>query len=200
MRICGVRICESPDGSLIRNPGPEIAESSYLNNRVAIKVKKEHLEQIRLHGEQTYPRECCGFLLGTLESGTNILQEVYPADNEWSESINDSDTLEEGTPAGLQSEEVKRRESKKNRYWITPEQYRRADAYARNRKLGIIGYYHSHPDHPAAPSGYDLDHSCWPTESYIIVAVDDGKGAALNSFTKPDYDRFEREEILVEES
>ncbi|HVG20527.1 MAG TPA: M67 family metallopeptidase [Blastocatellia bacterium] len=172
---------------------------------MAIKVKKEHLEQIRSHGEQTYPRECCGFLLGSREAGAredgiNILQEVYPADNEWNDSINGGDTLEEATPAGLQSEEVKRRESQKNRYWITPEQYRRADRYARERKLGIIGYYHSHPDHPAAPSGYDLDHSCWPTESYIIVAVDKGKAAALNSFTKPDYAKFEQEEIFVEES
>jgi proteasome lid subunit RPN8/RPN11 len=187
-------------------PGPRMAA---LNNRLAIKVKKEHLEQIRSHGEQTYPRECCGFLLGTHEAaspdvgarggGINILQEVYPADNEWSDSINKGDTLEEATPAGLQSEEVKRRESQKNRYWITPEQYRRADRYARGRKLGIIGYYHSHPDHPAAPSGYDLDHSCWPTESYIIVAVDGGKAGALNSFTKPDYGRFEQEEVVVEE-
>jgi proteasome lid subunit RPN8/RPN11 len=172
---------------------------------VAIKVKKEHLEQIRLHGEQTYPRECCGFLLGTREivaeeNGINILQEVYPADNEWSDLINKSEALEEETPAGLQSEEVKQRESRKNRYWITPEQYRRADQYARQRKLGIIGYYHSHPDHPAAPSGYDLDHSCWPTESYIIVAIDNGKAAALNSFTKPDYSKFEQEDVLVVES
>jgi len=167
---------------------------------LAIKVKREHLEQIRLHGEQTYPQECCGFLLGRHENGTNILEEVYPADNEWSDAINKGQTLEQRTPAAGQSDEVKQRESQKNRYWITPEQYRRADAHARERKLGIIGYYHSHPDHPAAPSGYDLDHSCWPTESYIIVAVERGTSAALNSFTKPDYDKFEQEAVLVEES
>jgi proteasome lid subunit RPN8/RPN11 len=81
---------------------------------------------------------------------------------------------------------------------ITPQQYKRADDYARSRGLGVIGYYHSHPDHPAAPSGYDLDHSCWPGESYIIVAVERGKSAALNSFTKPDYTSFEQEEILID--
>ena len=167
---------------------------------MAIKVKNKHLEQIRLHGEQTYPHECCGFLLGTHENGMNILQEVYPAHNEWSDAINKGETLEEGTPAAGQSDEIKQRESQKNRYWITPEQYRRADRHARECKLGVIGYYHSHPDHPAAPSGYDLDHSCWPTESYIIVAVEHGKAAALNSFTKPDYSKFEQEEVLVEES
>ena len=141
---------------------------------MAIKVKSEHLEQIRKHGEQTYPHECCGFLLGKREGETNVLAEVHAAENE-------------------------RQESRETRYLITPQQYKRADDYARSRGLGVIGYYHSHPDHPAAPSGYDLDHSCWPGESYIIVAVEHGKSAALNSFTKPDYTRFEQEEILVED-
>ena len=141
---------------------------------MSIKVKQEHLEQIRNHGQQAYPYECCGFLLGKREGNTNVLSEVYAAENE-------------------------RQESRETRYLITPQQYRRSDDYARSRGLGIIGYYHSHPDHPAAPSGYDLDHSCWPGESYIIVAVERGKAAALNSFTKPDYSRFEQEEILIEE-
>lgn len=141
---------------------------------MAIKVNSEHLDQIRKHGEKTYPHECCGFLLGTREGETNVLAEVHAAENE-------------------------RQESRETRYLITPEQYKRADEYARGRGLGVIGYYHSHPDHPAAPSGYDLDHSCWPGESYIIVAVEQGKSAALNSFTKPDYTRFEQEEVLIEE-
>lgn len=140
---------------------------------MAIKVNSQHLDQIRKHGEETYPHECCGFLLGTSEGGTNVLAEVLPAENE-------------------------RQESRETRYLITPEQYKRADDYARSRGLGMIGYYHSHPDHPAAPSGYDLDHSCWPGESYVIVAIEQGKSAALNSFTKPDYASFEQEEILIE--
>jgi proteasome lid subunit RPN8/RPN11 len=140
---------------------------------MAVRVKREHLERIKSHGEQTYPHECCGFLLGQREGDVNVLDEVFAAENE-------------------------RRESKETRYLITPEQYKRADDYARGRGLGIIGYYHSHPDHPAAPSGYDLDHSCWPGESYIIVAVEHGKAADLNSFTKPDYTRFEQEEIVIE--
>ena len=141
---------------------------------MAIKVNTQHLDQIRKHGEQTYPHECCGFLLGQREGSTNCVREVYQGENE-------------------------RQESRHNRYLITPEQSKRADEYARSRKLGVIGYYHSHPDHPAAPSGYDLDHSCWPGESYIIVSIEKGKAAALNSFTKPDYTQFEQEEILVED-
>ena len=140
---------------------------------MAIRVNSNHLDEIRKHGETTYPHECCGFLLGSREGDTNILAEVHAALNE-------------------------RTESRETRYLITPQQYKRADDYARSRGLGVIGYYHSHPDHPAAPSGYDLDHSCWPGESYIIVAVEQGKSAALNSFTKPDYERFEQEEIVIE--
>jgi proteasome lid subunit RPN8/RPN11 len=141
---------------------------------VAIRLKQEHLDQIRKHGERTYPYECCGFLLGVRDGETNLLSETLPAENE-------------------------RQESRETRYLITPQQYKRADDYARTRGLGIIGYYHSHPDHPAAPSGYDLDHSCWPGESYMIVAIEKGKSAALNSFTKPDYTSFEQEEIRIED-
>jgi proteasome lid subunit RPN8/RPN11 len=140
---------------------------------MAIRVKQPHLDKIRKHGEETYPHECCGFLFGKNEDGVNVLAEVYPAKNE-------------------------REDSRHNRYLITPDQYRSADSRARELGLGIIGYYHSHPDHPAEPSGFDLDHSCWPGESYIIVSVEGGKSAALNSFTKPDYSRFEQEEIVVE--
>jgi proteasome lid subunit RPN8/RPN11 len=140
---------------------------------VAIRVNSNHLDEIKKHGEATYPHECCGFLLGKREGDTNVLGEVHAAENE-------------------------RTESRETRYLITPEQYKRADDYARSRGLGVIGYYHSHPDHPAAPSAYDLDHSCWPGESYIIVAIEQGKSAALNSFTKPDYTRFEQEEILID--
>jgi proteasome lid subunit RPN8/RPN11 len=158
---------------------------------MAIRVKREHVESINKHGEQEYPRECCGFLLGVNTDGVNILGEIYPAQNVWEK---ESHYLAAG-----ESGEVKKQESQLNRYLITPDQYRQADTYARERSWGIIGYYHSHPDHPAAPSGYDLDHSCWPGESYIIVSIQQGKAAALNSFTKPDYTEFEQEEVLIEE-
>lgn len=144
-----------------------------------IRVKREHLEAIRRHGEETYPEECCGFLIGDKDGDTNVLRIVHRAANEWAK--------EDG------------RESKANRYLITPQQAMRAEKLAREHKLGVIGYYHSHPDHPAEPSGFDLDHSCWPTDSYIIVAVERGKAAALNSFTKPDYESFEPEEIVLED-
>jgi proteasome lid subunit RPN8/RPN11 len=155
---------------------------------LTIKVKKRHLEAIGRHGEEAYPHECCGFLLGKSEEGVNSLEEVYRAFNEW------PDSSDEGPVA-----EGARRESLANRYLITPEQYKAADRFARARNLGIIGYYHSHPDHPAAPSGFDLDHSCWPGESYMIVSVRNGKASDLNSFTKPDYTEFHQEEVVIED-
>lgn len=158
---------------------------------MAIRVKREHLEKIGQHGEQEYPRECCGFLLGVSTDGLNVLSEIYPTKNVWEKESHYLGSDDAATK--------KKQESQLNRYLITPDQYREADAYARERGLGIIGYYHSHPDHPAAPSGYDLDHSCWPGESYIIVSIQQGKAADLNSFTKPDYTEFEQEEILAEE-
>ena len=148
---------------------------------MAIRMNKALLDSIKRHGEETYPKECCGFLLGTVEDGINQLRIALPARNEWQDS----------DPAS--------RESQRNRYLITPEQWKTADDHARGHNIGIIGYYHSHPDHPAAPSGYDLDHSCWPGESYIIVSIEHGKAGAINSYTKPDYTKFEKEEILLDD-
>ena len=163
---------------------------------MAIRVKPEHLDRIRKHGEQTYPYECCGFLLGAFESDVNVLVEVHPAANEWDESIRRVETLGEDVPAAHR--DYRKQESHANRYWITPAQYKLADEYASDNGLQIIGYYHSHPDHPAEPSGYDFDHSCFANQSYVIVSIEDGKAAALNSFTKPDYTKFEQEEILID--
>jgi proteasome lid subunit RPN8/RPN11 len=151
------------------------------------------LEAIERHGEATYPHECCGFLIGTSEEGLNILHQILPAENEWPNQPGPGSTAQ---PAG---DLPAKTESQRNRYLITPEQWKRADAHARSAGLAIIGYYHSHPDHPAAPSGFDLDHSCWPGESYIIVSIQEGRAADINSFAKPDYQQFEKEPLLVEE-
>jgi proteasome lid subunit RPN8/RPN11 len=153
---------------------------------MAIRLKTQQLEQIKRHGEETYPHECCGFLLGTNKDGVNTLHDLFKAENEWQDG--DMPELPDG-----------RRESRANRYLITPQQWKRAEDHARQLGVGIIGYYHSHPDHPAQPSRFDLDHSCWPTESYIIVSIQNGRATVLNSFTKPDYTQFEPEEVLIED-
>src|SRR5215813_1372387 len=88
---------------------------------MAIKVKPEHLEAISKHGEETYPYECCGFLIGEKDGEMNILRMVYRAENEWTKTTE--------------------RESQANRYLITPEQSRRAVILAREHYLGIIDFY-----------------------------------------------------------
>ena len=153
---------------------------------MAIRINKETFEAVKRHGEETYPNECCGFLIGTVEEGVNVLTELYRAENEWPDEPRSD-------------QEAGKVVSRRNRYLITPEQWRKADSFARGLGQGIIGYYHSHPDHSAVPSGFDLDHSCWPGESYIIVAVAKGKAEAVNSYTKPDYSKFEQEEIILDE-
>ncbi|HST20982.1 MAG TPA: Mov34/MPN/PAD-1 family protein, partial [Blastocatellia bacterium] len=107
---------------------------------MAVKVNKEQIAKINQHGEQTYPHECCGFLLGTFENGVNVLREVYPADNEWNASINQTETLGEAVPAANHHyATTANRESHANRYWITADQYKRADAYADKNGFQIIG-------------------------------------------------------------
>jgi proteasome lid subunit RPN8/RPN11 len=96
---------------------------------------------IRCHGEETYPHECCGALVG--------------AGNRVTATVALPNTTEEGP---------------RRRFMVRPSDYRVAEQKATELGGDLLGFYHSHPDHPARPSQYDLDHA-WPTFAYIIVAV-----------------------------
>src|SRR5262249_48726817 len=98
----------------------------------------------RAHGQQTYPHECCGALLGRDDHVTDLV--ALP------------NTTEEGP---------------RRRFLVRPSDYQQAERRATELGLDLLGFYHSHPDHPARPSQYDLDHA-WPTFAYIIVAVAQG--------------------------
>src|SRR5262249_10528920 len=108
---------------------------------------------IRRHAVEAYPDECCGALLGST-AGTG----------------------REALPLGKSSDEERRR-----RFVVTPEDYRQAEARADTLGVELIGFYHSHPDHPAAPSQFDLDHA-WPNLSYAIVSVRAGRDEDLRSW------------------
>jgi len=99
---------------------------------------------IRAHGQQTYPHECCGALVGR------------------------GDAVSATVPLANTTEEGPRR-----RFLVRPSDYREAEKQASALGGELLGFYHSHPDHPARPSQYDLDHA-WPTFAYIIVAVAEG--------------------------
>ncbi|QUW01522.1 M67 family metallopeptidase [Chloracidobacterium sp. MS 40/45] len=133
----------------------------------------EHEAAIRAHGEADYPYECCGLLLGTFAAdGRKTTAEVMPISNAREES------------------------AKRNRFLITPQELMRGERYARSRQLDIIGFYHSHPDHPAVPSGYDLDHAL-PVYSYVIVAVAQGRAGDVQSWElEADRSRFNPESIV----
>ena len=119
-------------------------------------------EAIRRHGEETYPHECCGALVGRGDAVTDTV--ALP------------NTTEEGP---------------RRRFLVRPSDYRLAEQRATELGGELLGFYHSHPDHPAKPSQYDLDHA-WPTFAYVIVAVAAGVSQAMTVwFLKDDRSIFE---------
>ena len=137
-----------------------------------IELSEQNLSEIRAHGKRDYPHECCGLLLGWFgENGAKLCLEVYPISN------------------------AREEEAKRNRFLIRPEELIRGEKHAAARRLDIVGFYHSHPDHPAVPSGYDLEHA-WPVYSYVVVAVRAGQAEDLRSWEmQPDRSRFDEERI-----
>ena len=135
-------------------------------------LSQHQAEHIRRHGESDYPYECCGLLVGHFAGdGRKIVAEAFPISNAREEA------------------------AKRNRFLIRPEELMRGERHARERKLDVVGFYHSHPDHPAVPSGFDLEHA-WPTYSYIIVSVREGRAGDLRSWEmEADRSRFNEEEI-----
>lgn len=133
---------------------------------------EQHAE-LAAHGERDYPHECCGLLLGRFENNEEkVCAELFPISNAREEA------------------------AKRNRFLIRPEELLRGEQYAAAKELEVVGFYHSHPDHPAVPSAYDLEHA-WPVYSYIVVAVQSGRAEDLRSWEmQADRTRFSEEEIL----
>jgi len=125
-------------------------------------------EAIRAHGIETYPNECCGALIGR----EGVVTATYALPN----------TTEEGP---------------RRRFLVRPSDYQEAEKRATAAGGDLLGFYHSHPDHPARPSQYDLDHA-WPFFSYIIVSVRDGVSEAMTSWRlRDDRSVFDPEELHV---
>ena len=121
---------------------------------------------IRAHGRTAFPHECCGALLGR----DGVVHEAFALPN----------TTEEGP---------------RRRFLVRPDDYRAAERRARETGLELLGFYHSHPDHPARPSQYDLDHA-WPSFSYVIVSVMAGEDKVMSSWRlKDDRTAFEEEAL-----
>ena len=136
-----------------------------------IDIKKNHIEQIKEHAQKDYPYECCGILLGKFENGEKTVTQVLEILNE------------------------KEDENKHNRYLIPSSKILETELYAIKNGLDIVGFYHSHPDHSAIPSAYDVEHAL-PVYSYLIVSVYDAKAVDFTiSVLTPDRAKFEKELI-----
>jgi proteasome lid subunit RPN8/RPN11 len=142
-----------------------------------IKVETLLLEDIKRHAEREYPSECCGLLIGRIEDDgrTRAVVETYPVANSWEEG----DRLH-------------------RRMLIRPQDYMNAERRFSQEGLGVVGNYHSHPDHPAVPSEFDLKNLApWATMSYVVVSVNGGRAVELRSWElEADRSRFNEEQIL----
>ena len=123
-----------------------------------LKIARDDYDTIRRHGEETYPHECCGVLLGRSDDhGTRVVTSTARCGNT-------------------------RTDSPHNRYHIDPRELVRIQREGRERGEDIIGFYHSHPDHPARWSSTDLAEAHWIGCSYVITSVEKGRAVVTNSF------------------
>lgn len=135
---------------------------------MTLRVHGLHLEQIREEAQRAYPAECCGVLAGRFDGAKEVVRLVPMAN---------------------------RRPDDPHRYLISPDDLRRTTVELSRSSLEVLGFYHSHPDHPAAPSAYDVDHA-WPWYSYIIVSVNQGRAGEIASWELEDDIRAMRPELL----
>jgi len=145
-----------------------------------LNISYDLAERIGQHGAETFPHECCGALLGRDSAfeenagtdGSREVLELVPLVN-------------------------RRDDSPRNRFAVTAEDVLDAEKAARQQGLDVVGWYHSHPDHPARPSQFDREHA-WPWYSYIIVSVMDGKPAEMTSWRlNDDRQAYTQEQIDI---
>jgi proteasome lid subunit RPN8/RPN11 len=125
---------------------------------MALIISRPFFEQLRRYGEETYPHECCGVLVGEFDdAGNKTVKTVVSCGNT-------------------------RTDSPHNRYHISPAELVRIQRESRAAGYDIIGFYHSHPDHPAQWSSTDLAEAHWTGCSYVITSVEKGRAVLTNSF------------------
>ncbi len=138
-----------------------------------LKLKPTDYAALRQHGEETYPHECCGVLLGRFEDdGSRDVTSIERCGNT-------------------------RTDSPRNRYHIDPKELIRIQREGRKRGEDIVGFYHSHPDHPAQWSSTDFEEAHWIGCSYVITSVEKGEAAITNSFALVGSDEADKK--LVDE-
>lgn len=149
-------------------------------NAAQLKISAELADKIRSHGAETYPHECCGALLGrdTDVEDRHLYREIH----------------------ALHPLINRRDDSPRNRFSVTSQDVLDAEKAASSQGLEVVGWYHSHPDHPAKPSQYDREHA-WPWYSYVIVSVANKVPEDMTSWRLTD-DRsdFQSEDICLQQA
>ncbi len=139
-----------------------------------LSMNRASMAAIAQDADAAYPNECCGFLLGRANGEERFVEATVPARNDFE------------------------RDERFHRFLITPRAYLDGEKVARERGLDIVGFYHSHPDAPARPSPYDLDHA-WPWYSYVIVGISaTGPGEATSWVLNDDRSQFLSEALAIE--
>lgn len=136
-------------------------------------ISPRHLQTLGRHATASYPDECCGVLIGRVLEDATVVERLLSVGNE-------------------------RQDSRHNRYLISPETVLAAQKEARALGLDIVGYYHSHPDHPAKPSEFDREHA-WPWVSYLIVSLQGRKVVDTRSW-RLNEDRESFDEELIDQA
>jgi len=135
-----------------------------------IRLKSADIEEIKQIAQKTYPHECCGVMVGSVENGVKTVTELIPAENQ-------------------------RTDSPANRYLITPDLLNELEKKLKGTDRAIVGFFHSHPDVPAQPSTYDQDHA-WPWYSYVIVSVNRGQAGEVHNWKlRDDRSAFDAEKM-----
>ena len=135
-----------------------------------IRLKSADIEEIKQIAQKTYPHECCGVMVGSVENGVKTVTELVPAENQ-------------------------RTDSPANRYLITPDLLNELEKKLKGTDRAIVGFFHSHPDVPARPSTYDQDHA-WPWYSYVIVSVNKGQAGEIHNWKlRDDRSAFDAEKM-----
>jgi len=137
-----------------------------------LEIDRDTLSKIHRHAEADYPNECCGFFFG-IENGNRQIQLVWEVENS-----------KEG--------------DQRRRFQVDPKDYQKAEKYADDHGLTLLGVYHSHPDHPARPSEHDRE-VAMPWFSYIIISVQDGEVVDTSSWQLNKERQFDEEKIEITE-
>jgi proteasome lid subunit RPN8/RPN11 len=137
---------------------------------LALRIGAGDVEHIHDHAREAYPEECAGALVGMDTGEIKIVVDIWRAEN----------THEE---------------DRGRRFLIEPLQIKEFEERAQERDMDLLGFYHSHPDHPAEPSEYDREHA-WPYYSYIIASVGEDEVKDMRSWQlKDDRSGYEEEPI-----